>query len=251
MQRDHNNCVTHFPILIPCSVEKQQGEATFDVFQGPVREVTDKDFDRKFLSRMQVDECLHFAGIVGLMQGIQNRDRVAIAKFREKLSAARAMSAARAKEARRAAQLGEESTEMGRLMAPYLGLEPGQGPKEAEEILSGHRLPPRIAKDDAKVLSWELSRNLCFFVRLVLWWTGTRFTPALFCNDPKFAPYVYVLTRNWSVCPHCGHFFEQRRADQNYCKVAHREAHRMARWRALKAAKLKEKGDRHVTRKTR
>jgi hypothetical protein len=252
MKRDRNNTVTAIPVLIQCSPDEQEGEATFSEFAVPVRAVTEKDFDtktgrhKKFLNAMQDHERQHFAGVVGLLKGIQERDPIRITKARRQLSEAHATEARRAQTLR-----WKGDAQFGHILAPFLGLEVGQG-KEASEILSGQRLPPRIAKDDAKVLSLEISRTIALQVNLVLWWTGTQFTPALFCSDPKLALYVYILThKGLGVCPHCGDFFPQQRPDQNYCSIPHREAHRVARWRAKKLSESTKKGGQRGPRKAR
>jgi hypothetical protein len=257
MQRYRNNAVTAIPILIPCSRDEQQGEATFDQFTGPVREVTGEDFStktgrhRKFLDSMREDERQHFAAVVSLLNAIEKRDRTAADKARKQLSELRA--------ARPSEVDGEFDRQFGGLIAPYYGLPPEQAEK-AWEIWHGRRLPPRIAGDEAKILSYEISEKLALGVSPVFWWTGRKFTPALFCSDPRLALYVYILTRKrWGVCPHCGTFFEQQRRDQSYCCIAHREAHRVARWRAdqkakrskLNSGKSKRKAGKHGSQKTR
>ena len=92
--------------------------------------------------------------------------------------------------------------------------------------------------------------------RFVLWWSGKQFRPALYCPELKAAVYTFLLMsivagRGWGVCPHCGEFFVQKRPDQNYCTIAHREAHRVARWRAAKVSQLNKKGGKNGPRKAR
>ena len=87
--------------------------------------------------------------------------------------------------------------------------------------------------------------------QLVLWWTGVRFTPAIWCYDMKTAFYVRALLgKGLRICPHCSEPFPQKRPDQNYCSVAHREAHRVARWRLQQKQKATGKKVKNVTRKT-
>jgi hypothetical protein len=108
------------------------------------------------------------------------------------------------------------------------------------------------------MLSLRLSQALAS-VRLVLWDSPHGYQPALYCPDVKSALYTFVLMsifghkKKISLCPFCGEFFVPGRADQTYCSIAHREAHRVARWRAAKAMKSKEKTKRrkNVTRKAR
>ena len=82
-------------------------------------------------------------------------------------------------------------------------------------------------------------------VRLVLWREPSRgFVPAIFCPDSMSALYVSVLMATAgglgvSVCPHCGEPFVKTRSDQDYCSIKHREAHRVARWRAAQRQKGK------------
>jgi len=243
MQRYRNNTVTTIPVLIPCAPAEKDGVATFDEHAGPVRELTNEDFDvrkgkhRKFLDAMSDDERQHFAGVVRFLDAIQERDPVALDKARKQLAELRQ---------RQTTVAGEYPQQFGQLLAPYFGLAPDKG-EEAIAIHEGRRQPESFAEDPAKELSLEISKKLTFWVRVVLWWTGKRFTPALYCMDPKVAPYVFVLTRKtWGVCPHCGFWFTKERSDQSYCSIAHREAHRVARWR-----EGKKKGGKRGTRKAR
>jgi hypothetical protein len=90
----------------------------------------------------------------------------------------------------------------------------------------------------------ELSNQLDS-IRLVLWRRGNRVAPALFCPDVGAALFVRVVmsavgaTAGLRLCPKCGQVFMQKRADQSYCSVRCREAHRVERWRSQKAKSLK------------
>jgi hypothetical protein len=73
--------------------------------------------------------------------------------------------------------------------------------------------------------------------RIVLWWTGSEFVPAVWCQDLRTAVYVLSLPvfargQALAVCPRCRQMFVQSRPDQTYDSVRCREAHRVARWRA-------------------
>ncbi len=94
------------------------------------------------------------------------------------------------------------------------------------------------AERQARLLADQLNRELRG-VRFVLAFIEGRSTPvpAIYCPRRVQGLYVRMLfkiggTRGLGVCPHCGEGFEMRRPDQQYCSVAHREAHRVARWRA-------------------
>jgi hypothetical protein len=144
--------------------------------------------------------------------------------------------------------------EFGRILISLFGLAPGQE-KQAIARWNGYCLGPRAEADHKWLLS-QLVSNALDSVKLVLWLSGKRFQPALYCPDAKAAVYTFLLMklaagRGWGVCPYCGQFFIQKRADQSYCAIAHREAHRVSRWRADQAAKAKKKGVKHGTQKAR
>jgi hypothetical protein len=80
-------------------------------------------------------------------------------------------------------------------------------------------------------------------VQLVLWRVGTRLMPALYCATVEIAAYATALFgRRWKVCPYSAcekRWFTPTRPKQDYCCPAHREAHRVARWRKRQKAKSK------------
>lgn len=84
-------------------------------------------------------------------------------------------------------------------------------------------------------------------VRLVLWKTQGRLAPGLLCSDIRTAFFVHVLMSavggkaSLRICPKCGKTFMQKRADQEYCSVRCREAHRIERWRARQKSDAPEK----------
>lgn len=247
MQRGTNDTVTDFPVLIPCKANAQQGLATFlganpaEGFQ-PVRAFTDADLNRDRLAKtMAVAELKVVTALLALSQALEKKDRLAIRQARNDLLTA----------------LGRKGRfEPDPATLKDLSLIDGIKPDEVQ-LAALELCFARIGEEDEKcMLSWRLSEALDS-VRLVLWWSGKRFRPALYCPDLKSALYTYVLTRvsarrGLGVCPFCGVLFLKKRADQNYCSVAHREAHRVARWRAANAAKSKRvKGRKNGTRKTR
>lgn len=115
------------------------------------------------------------------------------------------------------------------------------------------------AKADPRVLLSYVLSNELREARLVLWWTSGKFRPALWCPAMKVAFYARFLLgvvggQGFAVCPHCGKWFVQDRSDQTYCSVSHREAHRVARWRAqqkLKASTRPSGRRKNVTREKR
>jgi hypothetical protein len=103
------------------------------------------------------------------------------------------------------------------------------------------------AKNDPRwLLSCELSDALRE-VRFVLWCSGRRFLPALYCPDFGKALYVRVLLsllggRGIGVCPYCGNLFVKKRVDQVFCSKSHRDIHRVVRWRARTSRRKKKEG---------
>jgi len=62
-----------------------------------------------------------------------------------------------------------------------------------------------------------------------------RFLPAAYCPDFLTAAFLTIfMSSSLHVCPHCGKMFFPVKTNVNYCCPAHREAHRIARWRAAK-----------------
>jgi hypothetical protein len=262
MQRVRINTVTDFAVLIPCDPKNQDGLATFLpelATPQPVRVVTEADFKsgprvKEALSAMWDYERKQFNAISALLTALQKKDRLAIVRARGFVTKALALK----REGDR--KLGitpaqEDDQEFGRILIRAFGLRPGQE-KEAIQRWCGYRRGPRAETNDIWLLSQLMSEALDS-VRLVLWSSEKQFRPALYCPELKAAVYTFLLMkiaagRGWGVCPYCGQFFVQKRSNQNYCTIAHREAHRVARWRAMKVRQLKKKrGRQHVSRKAR
>ena len=245
MQRGMYNTVT-LPVLIPCAFYKAQGVATFlpvDTRGGPkpVRTIADADLDRKSkespLRTMTDSERDAFSAIWRLIQGLENEDEL---------------------------EINQAHTKLLRVFGRMVIAEPNSkdfssmNPREHEQYVND-LFASAFTEDNPKcMLSLRLSQALAS-VRLVLWESGQGYKPALYCPDPKSALYTFVLTsifarkKRLTMCPFCGEFFVPGRPDQTYCSVAHREAHRVARWRAAKGSKLKKKtkGGKNVARKAR
>jgi hypothetical protein len=85
--------------------------------------------------------------------------------------------------------------------------------------------------------------------RLVLWWSGKQFIPAIWCEDLEAAVYAVALpmfggSELLGLCPRCKQIFVRKRSDNDYCTPRHREADRVARWRQKqKKARLRKRAD--------
>jgi hypothetical protein len=240
-QRGRSKAVTssRMPILIVAKPGESGGAATFALPMQPpllVREFQDADL-RRVLQDLPADEKIHFIGIVQLTRALQGNDRLvpveAKKNLRKSLDLKREPGAVVMNSADDAARAN-----LYRQLTQLLGLRLGEEAR-AKAIWDGRSLSPHEEKNARWLLSRQLSTEL-LGVQLVMWWTGWHFTPALFCPYEPTALYVRALlgfagtTRGLAVCPHCGTFFIQDRTDQQYCTIAHREAHRVARWRARK-----------------
>jgi hypothetical protein len=257
MQRLRNNTVTEgIPVLVSCRPTEQNGVATFLpelAAPGPVRVITDVELRSKrglieALSTMKDYEREQFRAVGSLLSALQTQDISGFALARQRVANAFALKHATD------SKLGfvparEDDLEFGGLLIRVFGLRPGQE-REAIQRWNGYRLGPRAEADHGWLLSQLMSEGL-ESVRLVLWWSGNGVRPAIYCPDLKAAVYTFLLTKKWGVCLHCGDFFIQKRPDQNYCMIAHREAHRVARWRAAKAARSKKRGGQNGPRKAR
>jgi len=257
MQRGRINTVTEsIPVLLRCRPNEQEGAATFLAElarQTPVRRISAAEFTskRRFeeaLNSMEDYEREHFRAVGLLLNALQSKDEAALGHARELLDKGFALKRAGD------IKLGivpakEDNLEFGRFLIPVFGLQPGQE-REAIQRWNGYRLGPRAEADHGWLLSQLMSDGLDS-VRIVLWSFEGQVLPAIYCPDLKSAVYAFLLARKWGICPHCNEFFVQKRPDQIFCTIAHREAHRVARWRAGKAAKSKRKGGRDGSRKAR
>lgn len=252
VQRDRNNAVTSrkktLPVLIAASPEAQEGVATFQQELGapqPVRTFLNEDLKdiKKHLSESEVQ---HFRAVIALREALKKRtDAIALENALGHLRKAYQVRQAEP-------QFGASYTnEAAQGFAKLIGLPPQEALKHLQFLRPG----PRASKDPGWLLSYELSTVL-WEVQFVLWWNDQTFRPALWCPNMKTAFYARALLdvvggKGIRICPHCGDLFSQDRPDQDYCTVAHREAHRVARWRLQQKKKATGKKEKNVTRKTR
>lgn len=230
-----------FPLLTPAGNEKPQGWATFAPTPGhrdPVRVFTDDDI-KKALDRLQGDP--NYLAILELMNALETRDPLALENARARFE--RLLEQKRKRADSPDARVGEVLSKLFKAT-----------PEEAEDWFYGFELVDQEKNDPRWLLSSRLSDKLKG-VRLVMWWTESRFLPALYCSDVSSAIYAKILLsklggRGFAVCPHCGVPFLQERSDQIYCSAAHRDAHRVLLWRKKKRAAEQRKKKDALARKT-
>ncbi len=147
--------------------------------------------------------------------------------------------------------------QLGETFAPFTGLPPGRTAKYMSGFCSG----PKAGENPSILLSYEISQRVSglLHAEIVLWWVDGTFRPAIYCSSKIAALYIHTFFvapvggLGFRICPYDGEQFFQDRPNQEYCCPAHREAHRVARWRARKGARaaLIRRGKRNGTKKAR
>jgi hypothetical protein len=256
------------PILIPCWTKGEEegealalrppsGDAVLLRFpdRHPVRRFGDADFENA-IKLMGEGGTKRFIALRLLQTAIANKQQQDIKKAREMLCAAVASDYREAASIERSFpphKQREKRTsiypkdspmdELHRVLNPDL-------PDEAEMLTKRY-----LNEDAVSLFAMEMSGSLGgnplhrkeftddgrrrlisegMGVQLILWRSGKRLTPAVYCLDLETAAYATALFGSrWKVCPHlsCGKWFTPTRAKQDFCCPAHREAHRVARWR--------------------
>lgn len=219
MSRDRYKTVTSkesFVLLIPASADAAVGEATFLSETSPdlpafVRPVSANDIKSAARS-LKGNEALQFDALLALKGGLETQDALVIAGAVERVE--RVYSAHQ------------------KTLVQY---------GWSREFIDAIRPGPKGLKHPARHFSFAISRivgNLN--TSLVLWWNAGRFYPAIFCIDKATALYVQTFFiaptsgTGFRICPHCHNQFHQDRPNQDYCCPAHRDAHRVARFRNAK-----------------
>jgi hypothetical protein len=248
--RDHYKTVTNkesFVILIATSPEEAMGEATFlpesmpgVVSPVPVRPVTSKDV-KDAAAKLKGVDAKQFDALLALRGALEARDELALDDARGRME--------------RVYQLRE------RELTQYR-----KSPENEEtqrywaELIESLRLGPKAKQNPSRLLSFDVSRTVGQLnTNIVLWWVDRmrRFIPAIFCVDVKTALYLHTFFiaptggPGFRSCLYDGEQFFQDRPNQEYCCPAHREAHRVARFRDNKRRKTEERGKHHGAQKTR
>jgi hypothetical protein len=121
---------------------------------------------------------------------------------------------------------------MGQLKAELDRIHDMHHPADLDE--ETERLTTRyLTEEDVRLLAMETTDALVG-VQLVLWLSGARLIPALYCQSLETAAYAFALFgRRWTVCPYsaCGKWFIPKNPTQLCCCPEHTVAHRVARWR--------------------
>jgi len=248
VKRDRYNTVTArrgFALLIPASANEAMGEATFHGGSDARVLVRSIEFQelRKLVGGMKGAWAEHFSALLALRGALEAVDEVQLHNAKERL--ANAIHSLERKRLRLSGFPG---------VSPEFAASNEQKDREwREHPLAFFFLtePTSGVNEDAFVLfSHEVSRTDGLRrARIVLWWNDGRFVPAIYCDSSIAALYVHTFLIaptgdiGYRVCPKCGSLFLQSRADQDYCAPAHREAHRVARWRAQQKQESAKAGE--------
>lgn len=219
-------------LLVPASADAAMGEATFlseslpgaAVFVRPVNPDEIKSEARK----LKGVEATQFDALLALRRALEAQDDLVMADAIQ------------------------------RMERVYSSFENDLTPYGYHELLEGIRPGPKTLKRPARLLSFEISRivgNLN--THIVLWWNAGRFYPGIFCLDMTTAIYVHTFFiaptggLGFRICPRCRDQFLQRRPNQEYCCTAHRDAHRVARFRANPKNRERKEQGQHGAQETR
>jgi hypothetical protein len=229
--RDRNKTVTQqsFALLIPASHSESMGEATFEVKSGPpkfIRAIDIKEL-KKVAGQMRGAQAEHFFSLLSLRGALEARDELQLRNAKERL--AKAVSTLESERQHRResdAEREQRHREWVKHPLAFFFL--------LEQDFS-------VNEDAFRLFSHEVSRSdWPRDARIVLWWNAGSFRPAIYCENAVAALYIHTFFISpvggpgFRSCPYDGEQFFQGRPNQEYCCPAHREAHRVARWRAQK-----------------
>lgn len=239
--------------MLPASPSDAMGEATFSSeLMGPshVRAIT-LDEVKATAKKLRGIEAARFDALLSLRDALESADQLARNRALDSLERVYRLRETEAP------KMGDSDPilQLGGIFASGAGLTA----EEAAKYMQGMRSGPKAAKDVHRLFSYEVSQAVgsLFQAEIVLWWMDGAFRPAIYCPDTKTALYIHTffLAPNGEVgfrnCPYDGKPFFQNRPNQEYCCPAHREAHRVARFRDNKRRKNEERGKHHGTHKAR
>lgn len=239
MQRGRYKAVT-IPVLVPCS-HKEHG---IEFFGKRVRPFTadevnpNSDRGKKLWGNLSEVEKRSVLAVIELLQALERGNEADIERASERL-------ALPLPPAGKGASLPEQVVVEWLRTTPLAVVEhrikksAGQDDESKLFLSAIQAIRAKAGLGPRRLLAEEISRVLLAGASLVLWLDGKRLVPALYCGSVWCALYVSAIFKifggcAFAVCPKCGEPFLQQRPDQLYCTIAHREAHRVARWRAAK-----------------
>lgn len=229
------------------------GEATFaSEVMGPshVRAIT-LDEVKATAKKLRGIEAARFDALLSLRDALESADQLARNRALDSLERVYRLRETEAP------KMGNSDPilQLGGIFASGTGLTA----EEAAKYMQGMRSGPKAAKDVHRLFSYEVSQAVgsLFQAEIVLWWMDGAFRPAIYCPDTMTALYIHTFFLaplgglGFRICPYDGEQFFQDRPNQEYCCPAHREAHRVARFRDNRRRNKEERGKLHGAQKTR
>jgi hypothetical protein len=223
--------------VVPASPKEATGEATFQMDLGapqPIRAVTVAELKKEAVKLRGSAGAMFFA-LLALRDALESRDELALQDAKQRLERAYLL---RESEASVPFPADEGSRQ---LFASQIASLVGMSAEESLKHYEGLRPGPRAKADLHRLISYEVSRSVGLMnADIALWWWKGAFRPAIYCKNVETALYVHTFfigptgDVGFRICPHCKEQFFQNRPNQDYCRPAHREAHRVARWRGKK-----------------
>ena len=244
VKRDQYKTVTDFALLVPASEPDAMGEATFLSETECVRHVRALKLEeiKKTAKGLKRAEAEHFDALLALRDSLESMDGLARDNAVERMK-----RVYRRRESERPKYPPEVERILGETFASFSGL----SPEETIKYMDGVRSGPKASASLQRLFSYEVSQavgSLLHNAQIVLWWMEGAFRPAIYCPDIKTALYIHTFFLapvggvGFRICPYDGEQFFQDRPNQEYCCPAHREAHRVARFRDKKKRKAAESG---------
>lgn len=255
MNRDPYKTVTGFALLVPASPSEAMGEATFAsevLGQVHVRAIRLEEI-RATAKKLRGVEAARFDALLSLRDALESRDQLALDHAMERMQTFYRL---KQEEMQKTSDPNDPddvglgaifSWRVGRFgFAQALGLPL----EETAKYMAGVRSGPKALENPTRLFSYVVSEAVGTFLEIdvVLWWINGVFQPAIYCQDSKTALYLHTFFiapvggLGFRICPYDGEQFFQDRPNQEYCCPAHREAHRVARFRDNKKRKAAESG---------
>ena len=260
MNRDRYKTVTGFAILVPALASEAMGQATFLSEADHVHHVRAITLDevKGTAKKLRGVEAVRFDALLSLRTALEGRDQLTLSTAKERME-----KFYRVRQAEKPKITGFDDDDYERFLGEMIADRVGLPPDEAGKYITGKRPGPRAEANPQRWFSFEVSQAVGFPLQnaqVVLWWINGEFRPAIYCPDAKTALYIHTFFLapagglGFRICPYDGEQFFQERPNQDYCCPAHREAHRVARFRDNKKRKAAERGKdgrKHGTKKAR
>jgi hypothetical protein len=210
MRRNKYQTVTSLPILVPDGSGEINEIVNFyprdEEGSIPIHIVRDRDIRDRLRKIIDPSEIDLFLGIIELKQAHDAKDEQALERAYHRV---------------------------------YPWLQNVCRTRNANEAAAERKLHAAAFARAPEQIQWDFSQLVTSALgdaRLVMWfsWKEQRFLPAVYCPTWRTAAFVKTFLGRVRSCPQCGKLFVPANNNVFYCKAAHRDAYRVARWRSRK-----------------